>query len=222
MEAGLPTGFVTVLDNGVQIATLPLNASGGVAFSSSNLKAGSHQIDFVYSGDQNEKGSSSGLAINILDVVSPTVTKPQSSPATQGSNVQQQPLGGELALLAPPLFAPGNSSELLATSRSISLTTSTANLFLTTRAGGGVESLGDHLTDKESTKTAALETNRGHRIARNGYIAHDEFAVPNVKRVSFLFRSSGFQLRRADLGRREFGRLGSLESSGRSIGIDNR
>ncbi len=65
-----PTGNVTFIDNGVVLATVPLEASGAASVSTSALSPGSHKIAVEYSGDGNFAASSATLT----QVVNTTVT----------------------------------------------------------------------------------------------------------------------------------------------------
>lgn len=53
VAAVTPTGTVTLSDNGNPLATLTLDASGAVRYSTAALGVGSHSIVAVYSGDAN-------------------------------------------------------------------------------------------------------------------------------------------------------------------------
>ena len=48
-----PTGSLTLTDNGNPLSTVTLDPTGKATFTISNLTAGSHDIEAVYSGDQN-------------------------------------------------------------------------------------------------------------------------------------------------------------------------
>lgn len=49
----LPTGKVTIQDNGAALATIPLNASGQASVASLTLSGGNHTLEAKYSGDAN-------------------------------------------------------------------------------------------------------------------------------------------------------------------------
>ncbi len=49
----VPTGSLTLTDNGNPLSTVTLDPTGKATFTISNLTAGSHDIEAVYSGDQN-------------------------------------------------------------------------------------------------------------------------------------------------------------------------
>lgn len=48
---GLPSGTITVFDNGKQLTTLTIPATGVAEFQTGSLAAGSHALTFAYSGD---------------------------------------------------------------------------------------------------------------------------------------------------------------------------
>jgi hypothetical protein len=56
---GVPTGTVTFKDSGTVIGTVPLDAAGRAAITTSALSVGSHTITAEYGGDSNFNGSSS-------------------------------------------------------------------------------------------------------------------------------------------------------------------
>jgi uncharacterized protein (TIGR03437 family) len=49
----VPTGTVTIQDNGTALATLPLNASGQASITSMSISGGNHTLQAKYSGDAN-------------------------------------------------------------------------------------------------------------------------------------------------------------------------
>jgi hypothetical protein len=49
----VPTGSLTLTDNGTALSTVTLDSTGNATFTISNLTAGSHNVEAVYSGDQN-------------------------------------------------------------------------------------------------------------------------------------------------------------------------
>jgi Bacterial Ig-like domain (group 3) len=65
---GVPTGTVTFLDNGIAIATSPLNQSGAASFSTSSLATGSHVITASYSGDGNFFSSMTNPPLTVMVV----------------------------------------------------------------------------------------------------------------------------------------------------------
>jgi ELWxxDGT repeat protein len=69
VDSGTPTGTVTFLDGSTTLATsVMLNGAGVATFSTSTLKAGTHRITAVYSGDTHcfgSKSASANLTINL-------------------------------------------------------------------------------------------------------------------------------------------------------------
>lgn len=49
----VPTGSLTLTDNGTALSTVTLDSTGNATFTISNLTAGSHNVEALYSGDQN-------------------------------------------------------------------------------------------------------------------------------------------------------------------------
>ena len=49
----IPTGSLTLTDNGNALAVAPIDATGKATFTTSALSAGAHDVEVVYSGDQN-------------------------------------------------------------------------------------------------------------------------------------------------------------------------
>ena len=83
----LPTGTYTLYDNGTQIATGSLDASGEATYTSSTLAGGNHSFTWTYSGDSNFAGSSTSTAYT-LNVIVPksnaTVVLSGTTPLTYG------------------------------------------------------------------------------------------------------------------------------------------
>jgi sugar lactone lactonase YvrE len=70
-----PTGTVNLLDGSTTIATLPVTASGTIAFVNPSLSIGAHTLTAAYSGDTNHSASnSSPLAETILQGTTTTLT----------------------------------------------------------------------------------------------------------------------------------------------------
>jgi len=86
---GLPTGSVTVLDNGTQLTSIPLDDTGLATFTA-QLAAGSHSLTFSYPGDASYDSSStsSGLAVNVSAESTSTSLTSSSSNDPGGSYVQ--------------------------------------------------------------------------------------------------------------------------------------
>jgi hypothetical protein len=56
---GIPSGYITVLDNGSALTKIPLNSEGSATFSSNSLAVGSHSFTFSYAGDASFSASTS-------------------------------------------------------------------------------------------------------------------------------------------------------------------
>ncbi|HEX6494384.1 MAG TPA: Ig-like domain repeat protein [Acidobacteriaceae bacterium] len=69
------TGFVTLTDNGTQLAVLPLDSEGFASFSSTRLGAGTHAFNATYSGDSTFTAASlTGGAPSVTITGVPTTT----------------------------------------------------------------------------------------------------------------------------------------------------
>lgn len=75
VAAAAPGGTITLHDNGALLASVPLNASGQAAYSTSALAAGSHTITVDYSGDANTAPASSVLIQQVAAAI-PAVPAP--------------------------------------------------------------------------------------------------------------------------------------------------
>ena len=64
-SVGIPSGFLTVLDNGIALEKLPLNSEGSATFESSTLAVGSHSFAFSYAGDASFLPSTSLLSSTV-------------------------------------------------------------------------------------------------------------------------------------------------------------
>jgi len=109
-----PTGNVIFTDNGVALATVPLEASGAASFSTSGLSAGSHNISVSYSGDGNFGASSASLT----QMVNAPVTTGTISGHTyvdmtgDGLTTDDKPLAGVTVLLFQDKKADGKWNVL--------------------------------------------------------------------------------------------------------------
>jgi sugar lactone lactonase YvrE len=70
--SGVPTGAVTLLDNGSTILTTNLTSTGDATFTTSSLAAGAHLLSAAYAGDSNFLRSAS--TAQLLTVAAPTST----------------------------------------------------------------------------------------------------------------------------------------------------
>jgi hypothetical protein len=70
---GLPTGAVTVLDNGSTLTTVPLDATGLATFTA-QLPVGSHSLTFSYPGDPSYNSSSTTTPLTVTVTAQPTTT----------------------------------------------------------------------------------------------------------------------------------------------------
>jgi sugar lactone lactonase YvrE len=82
----LPTGTYTLSDNGTQIASGSLDASGEAYFTTAALNAGAHSFTWTYSGDSNFAGSATATAYALTVVgLTPSVTlSSTTNPSTYG------------------------------------------------------------------------------------------------------------------------------------------
>ncbi|WP_263364961.1 NHL domain-containing protein [Edaphobacter acidisoli] len=71
---GTPTGTVTLYDNAVALATIPLPPSGQISYSTTALASGANTITASYSGDTNFARSTSSPATIAVNTVSGTTT----------------------------------------------------------------------------------------------------------------------------------------------------
>jgi len=78
---GTPTGHVTFYDGSNSLGNCNLSSDGSASFSISNLGIGNHNITVVYSGDDNNDGSTSGAVTQTVNAVS-TLTALSSSVST--------------------------------------------------------------------------------------------------------------------------------------------
>jgi hypothetical protein len=79
--AGIPTGVVTFLDNGVVIGTGTLNGSGVATFATNALAVGTHPITATYAGDGNfNPAATSGTLTQTVNKAATTTTITSSTP----------------------------------------------------------------------------------------------------------------------------------------------
>ena len=78
---GTPTGFVTFYDGSNSLGSCSLSSNGSASFSIGNLTIGSHNISFIYSGDDNDSGSTSAVVTQTVNPVN-TVTSISSTTST--------------------------------------------------------------------------------------------------------------------------------------------
>ncbi len=71
---GTPTGTVTLYDNSVALATIPLPPSGQIAYSTTALAAGANTLTATYSGDASYAQSISPAATVAVNTLSGTTT----------------------------------------------------------------------------------------------------------------------------------------------------
>ena len=76
-SAAIPDGSVNFLDGTTVLATVPLSASGGAVYTTSQLAIGSHAITVVYPGTANFNGLTSTV---LTQVVNPPVVPPPPPP----------------------------------------------------------------------------------------------------------------------------------------------
>jgi uncharacterized repeat protein (TIGR01451 family) len=81
-----PTGTVTFMDGSTTLATVALNSSGGAAYSTSALSAGSHNIVASYSGDSTY-GVGSAPLNQYVEWATTTTLQSSLNPSTYGQQV---------------------------------------------------------------------------------------------------------------------------------------
>jgi hypothetical protein len=79
--SGNPTGYVTFYDGSNSLGNCNLSSDGSASFSIGNLGIGNHNITVVYSGDDNNDGSTSGAVTQTVNATS-TATSLSSSFST--------------------------------------------------------------------------------------------------------------------------------------------
>lgn len=152
--SGTPTGSVSLLDNGTQVATAPLTA-GRASLSFTTTTAGSHSLMSRYSGDTNFLPSSSSAAVVVVGALpdfalsatgSTTVTVQAGSVASYQFSIASAggAFNGAVSLgvtglpsgvqgsFAPPQLVPGSSGATTV----LSLQTSATMLAAGQRASG--------------------------------------------------------------------------------------
>ena len=83
----IPTGTYTLYDNGSQIATGSLDASGEATYTTSALAGGGHSFTWTYSGDANFESSSTSTAYKLtvnIPKSNATVSLAGATPITYG------------------------------------------------------------------------------------------------------------------------------------------
>ncbi|MBV8444603.1 MAG: Ig-like domain repeat protein, partial [Candidatus Dormibacteraeota bacterium] len=81
----VPTGTITFSIDGTTVATRTVGTGGSVAYSTSTLAVGAHQVTATYSGDSNFAGSTTTPAL-VQTVESPTPSVPNTgAPAWTGA-----------------------------------------------------------------------------------------------------------------------------------------
>ena len=87
-HAVMPTGMVTLMDGPTALQTLPVDNSGSVAFTSSSLLAGAHQVAANYGGDgDNQPAASVWITIGVKRPTTVVTTSAQS-PTFASDSVQ--------------------------------------------------------------------------------------------------------------------------------------
>ena len=66
---GTPTGTVTFYDGSNNLGNCSLSSNGSASFITGNLGIGSHNISFIYSGDDNDSGSTSAVVTQIVNAI---------------------------------------------------------------------------------------------------------------------------------------------------------
>jgi hypothetical protein len=125
---GNPTGYVTFYDGSNSLGNCNLSSDGSASFSIGNLGIGNHNITVVYSGDDNNDGSTSGAVTQTVNATS-TATSLSSSVSTSvfGQSVTFTAAVNPSAAIGTVTFKDGNktlgTAALSGGSASISLNT---------------------------------------------------------------------------------------------------
>jgi len=61
-NSGIPSGLVTISDNGVAIGTAPIGAGGAISYNVSNIAKGSHRYSASYGGLTDYSAATSGTS----------------------------------------------------------------------------------------------------------------------------------------------------------------
>jgi hypothetical protein len=61
-NSGIPSGLVTISDNGVAIGTAPIGAGGAISYNVSNIAKGSHRYSASYGGSTDYSAATSGTS----------------------------------------------------------------------------------------------------------------------------------------------------------------
>jgi hypothetical protein len=80
----IPTGTISLADNGNLMASVPLDKNGSATFSTSALSVGQHAITLSYDGDANFSGTSAQLTQTVTDANTSTTLTGPANPATFG------------------------------------------------------------------------------------------------------------------------------------------
>ncbi len=137
---GVPTGSLTVFDNGATVTTQALNSTGNVLVGTSTLAAGTHAITASYAGDASFGSSVSAVA-------NATLTMPDFSLSSTSATAVQGGSGSSLITVHPmgtfagavALSASGMPSGVTAAFSPVS-TTSSSTLTLTVSSAVAVGS----------------------------------------------------------------------------------
>ena len=73
-DAGIPTGYVTFLNNGVFVGQQTLDATGTATLTVSDFLPGTHVLSADYGGDTVDRSSTATLSLDVTGAVPPTQT----------------------------------------------------------------------------------------------------------------------------------------------------
>ena len=98
-NGGTPTGSVSLLADGANVATAALNAAGAASFTYAGLGVGTHTLSVSYAGDTNDSPSASASA---SEVIQPIPTATALGVSNSGTTAQQAVLVASVVGVSGP------------------------------------------------------------------------------------------------------------------------
>jgi len=182
----VPTGTYTLYDNGTQIATGSLDASGEAYLTTSALTVGSHSLTWTYSGDANFNGSttSTPLAITVNGKPTTTTLGISASTITYGQNstvtATVSPTSGTGTPTGSVTFALSGSGT---GSQSVTMSGGTASLTTNKIDAGSYSVTGSYSGDTQFASSISsgigLTVNQAS-LTVTGSCANRVYGAPNV------------------------------------------
>lgn len=114
-SVGIPSGFLTVFDNGIALTKIPLNSEGSATFESSSLSVGSHAFTFSYAGDASFLASTSLLS-------SIVGTNPGATIYNSFTKTAQTPVSIQVTKASTQIALSSNGTDLTALGGTATLT----------------------------------------------------------------------------------------------------